>query len=257
MCVLSQELVERTGRNPQYIYQQLGCSKNAVAKMLNYARTQCVGKPFSNVGMARSLLWPRHTDSSSFFCAELVAAILKEGGLMDRTSNPGSATPETLFRIYKDRAAVTANPYVLREMQNAAGLSFPSTLSTPSGSGTPLDRAAEHAAERESLLQQRAIMAPMPAMRPVHHTTASAIGERRRADSPPRGHFKVITHCGAAAAAAAAAAASSSATRLRSHGGPSAHPQCRQVQSTATGGASAAGRAGLQLTLNSLDMSRR
>ena len=53
----------------QYTYQQLGCSKKAEAKMLHYARTKCVGKPFSNVGMARSLLWPRHTDASSFFCA--------------------------------------------------------------------------------------------------------------------------------------------------------------------------------------------
>jgi len=51
------------------VYQQLGCSKNAVQKMLHYAKTRCVGKPFSNMGMARSLLWPRHTDSTSFFCA--------------------------------------------------------------------------------------------------------------------------------------------------------------------------------------------
>ena len=168
---------------------------------------------------------------------------------MDRTSNPGSATPETLYRIYKDRAAVTANPYVLREMQTAAGLSFASTLSTPDAAA-PHDRAAEQAAERESLLQQRAIMAPMPAMRPVHHQTGAAcIGERRRANSPPRGHFKVITHCGAVPG--------SSSAPLRSHAGPSAHPQCRQVQSTATGAASVAGRGGLQLTLNSLDMSRR
>ena len=63
------ELVERTGRNPQYVYLQIGCSKAAERRMLHYARTQCVGKPFSNIGMARSLLWPRHTDNSSFFCA--------------------------------------------------------------------------------------------------------------------------------------------------------------------------------------------
>ena len=56
-------------RNPQYMYTQLGCSKRAEQRMLHYARTQCVGKPFSNVGMARSLLWPRQTDASSFFCA--------------------------------------------------------------------------------------------------------------------------------------------------------------------------------------------
>ena len=36
--------------------------------MLNYARS-LVGKPFSNIGMARSIVFPRHTDGSSFFCA--------------------------------------------------------------------------------------------------------------------------------------------------------------------------------------------
>ena len=50
------ELVERTGRSPHYVYQSLGCSKAAVARMLRYAKTHCVGKPFSNTGMARSLL---------------------------------------------------------------------------------------------------------------------------------------------------------------------------------------------------------
>lgn len=92
-----QELVERTGRNPQvtsllfkphpqidpltlpvvmqYEYLQLGCSKNAAARMLGYARRN-VGKPFSNVGMARSLFWPRQTDSSSFFCAGRLRATL-------------------------------------------------------------------------------------------------------------------------------------------------------------------------------------
>jgi hypothetical protein len=54
---------------PAYVYQSLGCSKQAVHKMLHYARTKCVGKPFSNMGMARSLLWPRQTDNTSFFCA--------------------------------------------------------------------------------------------------------------------------------------------------------------------------------------------
>ena len=37
--------------------------------MLHYVRTQCVGKPFSNYAMARSLVWPRETDHQSFFCA--------------------------------------------------------------------------------------------------------------------------------------------------------------------------------------------
>lgn len=60
--------------------------------MLAFARAQ-VGKPFSNTGMARSLVWPRQTDCGSFFCAELVAAILQVGGLMyDAVSNPRTAT---------------------------------------------------------------------------------------------------------------------------------------------------------------------
>ena len=36
--------------------------------MLAYART-LVGKPFSNLGMARSIFFPRTTDGESFFCA--------------------------------------------------------------------------------------------------------------------------------------------------------------------------------------------
>ncbi len=36
--------------------------------MLAYART-LVGKPFSGMGMARSIFFPRKTDGSSFFCA--------------------------------------------------------------------------------------------------------------------------------------------------------------------------------------------
>ena len=63
------ELVERTGRNPQNVFIQLGCSKMAEHKMLNYVRNTCVGKPFSNYAMVRSLVWPRETDNSSFFCA--------------------------------------------------------------------------------------------------------------------------------------------------------------------------------------------
>ena len=87
---------------PAYTYLSLGCSKAAEHRMLGYARAQ-VGKPFSNSGMARSLVWPRTTDQRSFFCAgtarvlnpfvatraliarvcaELVASILKVGGLM-------------------------------------------------------------------------------------------------------------------------------------------------------------------------------
>jgi hypothetical protein len=46
--------------------------------------------------------------------AELVAAVLQHGGLIDKHSNPGAATPENLHQLYKSRATATANPYLLR-----------------------------------------------------------------------------------------------------------------------------------------------
>ena len=65
----------------QYTYLSIGCSRVAEQRMLAFARSQ-VGKPFSNMGMARSVVLPRKTTYESFFCAELVAAVLKAGGLM-------------------------------------------------------------------------------------------------------------------------------------------------------------------------------
>lgn len=159
---------------------------------------------------------------------------------MERTSNPGSATPELLFRMYRDRAAATANPFVLREMQTAAGLSFASTVGGASvlGSPTAHQRTTDDAAERETLLQSRAILAPMPPARP---STSAALGERRRADSPPRGHFRVVSH--------ATGSAALGATR-QGGGGGSRHPQGAAL-------CGSGGRAPLSLTLNSLDMSKR
>ena len=120
--------------------------------MLKYARS-VVGKPFSNSGMVRSLFWPRKTNGTSFFCAglleraklspahlrgrnsssacahhltcvcvapitaaELVASVLRVGGLIDSRSNPGCATPESLHALYRHRASTTANPYLLRQV---------------------------------------------------------------------------------------------------------------------------------------------
>ena len=265
--------------------------------MLRYAKTQCVGKPFSNTGMARSLLWPRQTDGTSFFCAgtpcprlcpwvvasvlitgcascaELVAAILKEGGLLEASSNPGSATPETLHKIYQSRAAATANPYVLRDLNATTGLSFCNTMGAAaaqchqrSGASTNAGGTAE---EREALLQHRSIMAPVPPpSRPM--TTASALGERRRADSPPRGHFRVITHVGSGRSGASSgtvgAAANMYAHGAGLTGGGSSGRTARAVRATeaaaATTGTSSHGtaiaangpRTGMCLTLHSLDM---
>ena len=181
--------MERTGRNPQNIYLQLGCSKHAEHRMLSFVKNHCVGKPFSNLAMFLSLLWPRQTDCESFFCAELVAAILKEGGLMDQHSNPGSATPEMLHRLYAPRAAVAANPCVLRDVQ-AAALHFNATLGAQAYPGM-----SERAAEHEHHLTQRAVLAnttatPVPTPLPPQ-PPQFAIG-RRRAASPTRAHFREV-----------------------------------------------------------------
>ena len=280
------ELVERTGRSPHYVYQSLGCSKTAVSRMLRFAKTQCVGKPFSNTGMARSLLWPRQTDNSSFFCAgvpalhhpisrpvfkktrlvtsgvaraELVAAVLKEGGLLEASSNPGSATPETLHKLYQGRAAATANPYVLRDLNATVGLSFCNTMGASQCHQRPGATTSGHstAEERETLLQHHSIMAPVP---PPHRTsnTASALGERRRSDSPPRGHFRIISsvQSGRGRGCAAAGTMATASGGLPMGGGSSGHTggAVRAAQ-TASGARKTSGnRTGLQLTLNSLDM---
>lgn len=106
------ELVSRTGRNPKNIYLQLACPKASETRMLQFARRQ-VGKPFSGTGMARALIYPRTNDGSSWYCAELVAAILQAGGLLSSTTNPSAATPESLHTLFASRAAVTANPTIL------------------------------------------------------------------------------------------------------------------------------------------------
>ena len=114
-------------------------------------------------------------------CAELVAAILREGGLLEASSNPGSATPETLHRLYQSRAAATANPYVLRDLSlTTTGLSFSNTV------GTGHAATASGAEEREALLAHTATTAPIP-------PAASNRVIRWRDDSPPRGHFRLVS----------------------------------------------------------------
>jgi len=129
------------------------------------------------------------------------------GGLLDANCNPGAATPEMLHRIYAPRAAVSANPVLLRELNGCGGGGAGLHVS---GGGTVIGNHAfignlspgERMAERESLLapymrgqasqQQQQVAAlgrsahaptrQMPAFQPT----------RRRADSPPRGHFHTV-----------------------------------------------------------------
>ena len=214
---------------------------------------------------------------ASYGCAELVAAILKEGGLLEASSNPGSATPETLHKIYLSRAAATANPYVLRDLNATTGLTFCNTMgaavsqchqrSSGASAGTTIGgiTAQERAAERETLLQHRSIMAPVPPPNRLV-TTASTLGERRRGDSPPRGHFRVITHVGSGRAGAGTgtagtgrdATAGAAASMYAPRGGGSSGQTARAVRAAEAAASANTGtsgsRTGMQLTLNSLDM---
>jgi hypothetical protein len=110
------ELISRTGLSPRNSYIHVGCSKASEQRMLGFARA-VTGRPFSNIGMFRSVLWPRRTDNRSFFCAELVAACLKVGGLLSPSVNPGAATPAALHKLFKASGACTANPVVLARAQ--------------------------------------------------------------------------------------------------------------------------------------------
>jgi len=225
------ELVERTGRNPQNVFIQLGCSKMAEQKMLHYVRTQCVGKPFSNYAMVRSLVWPRETDNTSFFCAELVAAVLKVGGLLDANCNPGAATPEMLHRIYANRGAVSANPCLLREINSHS--IHPGPANGFIGNLT----AAERIAEREALIAATSSYAGgIPMQLPAAPHQALFQPARRRADSPPRGHFHAVNKDRMPMGASRGAAACSSRCvtsggiqltmdSLKMGGGPRARPR--------------------------------
>ena len=174
------ELTERTGRNPAYTYLSLGCSKAAEQRMLSFARAQ-VGKPFSNMGMARSLLFPRATDGRTYYCAELVAAILKQGGLMSQDSNPGAATPYSLYKLYNKQAAATANPFTLRQV--GSGLKMTSVVAARPGTAPAQQQAVT------TPLLGGVLLAHQDTGRPMIVTGGSA---RRRSDSPPRASFKLL-----------------------------------------------------------------
>lgn len=136
-------------------------------------------------------------------CAELVASILKVGGLLDGNCNPGAATPEMLHRIYAPRAAVAANPVLLRELNGGSGGA--TTGAGPAngfiGNVTPGERMAEREALLPAYMRQGAA-APYATGAPMARPGAMALPvalsapvfqpARRRASSPPRGHFHSV-----------------------------------------------------------------
>ena len=181
------ELTQRTGKNPAYTYLSLGCSHTAEQSMLQFAAQQ-VGKPFSNLGMARSLVLPRMSDGSSWFCAELVAAILQKGGLLSRDSNPGAATPYSLYNMYSRQAAATANPYTLRGMNLTLG-------------GQPMAPRPGRTVRQEDCVplldapQESSTPLAAP-LQPLRTGVTTSRAPRGRSDSPPRASFKVVSNRG-------------------------------------------------------------
>ena len=159
------EIASRTGRNPGLEYIHLGCSKRAETAMLAFAQG-LKGRPFSNVGMARSILWPRRSDCQSFYCAELVAAVLQRGGLMSASSNPGAATPSSLHSLYRKRGAVTGNPWKLQRFSE-------------------IPRAVSQ--EKQGLLGFSKLLDE------PENTSKRRSQQRRRGDSPPRASFRIVS----------------------------------------------------------------
>lgn len=120
------ELAQRTGTGPTMHYVQLGCSEENERRMLAFAREQ-KGKPFDMPAMVRSIIYPRKTHYKSYFCAELVAATLKEGRLLSATLNPGASTPQSLYEHFSKIGTATGNPYTLRQI--SASISQKSNVS--------------------------------------------------------------------------------------------------------------------------------
>lgn len=108
------------------------------------------------------------------YCAELVAACLQRGGLMSSDSSPGAATPHSLYKMYKQQGAVSANPCTLRQqfslpMRPAGYELVPSLPMGPLVGPVGAQRQAERMCERNALDEQG-----------------------RRSDSPPRQQFRVL-----------------------------------------------------------------
>lgn len=131
----------------------------------------------------------RH-DAHRRYCAELVAACLQHGGLMSRDSKTGSATPHSLYKMYKSAGAMQANPYTLRQQFGMNSRTVQSLRQLPHG-GSPT-RAIQSVVAHPSAFEMNALVAPRQASAPVDRGPS-----RARSDSPPRMQFRVIQARGA------------------------------------------------------------
>lgn len=127
------------------------------------------------------------------WCAELVAAVLKKGGLMSASSNPGAATPQSLHKLYKNQAAVTANPYTLRQFASSLPpQAWSASTGADAGAGASSSSSSSEGTSGASgasfggLLEPR----PQPRTQPVYRSKSAP---RRRGDSPPRASFRCVS----------------------------------------------------------------
>lgn len=95
-------------------------------------------------------------------------------------SNPGAATPYSLYKLYSKQAAATANPYTLRQ---AGGLSFNGMGGAKAYTSVPT---ADGGAALQ-LLHQGALP-----MAPAHALAMTGGSMRGRSDSPPRASFRLL-----------------------------------------------------------------
>lgn len=86
---------------------------------------------------------------------------------MSHSSNPGAATPQSLHKMYKDKAAMTGNPFLLRQFATPQNLSLRNNMG--------LGGAARDGRNLSYLNHQP---------------------QRRQNDSPPRATFRVVSDNG-------------------------------------------------------------
>ena len=92
-------------------------------------------------------------------------------------SNPGAATPYSLYKLYSKQGAATANPYTLRQV--GGSLNFSSIVHRP------VDEA------QQSLLNPQ--QAQLQTLLATQLRAPTGGSMRRRDDSPPRASFKLLS----------------------------------------------------------------
>lgn len=153
---------------------------------------------------------------------------------MSTCSNPGAATPYSLWNLYKDQAAAAANPFTLRNQFQHP----PRHLSsTPSGSNAQVS-ALEALAPSANVYQK---LSKSAAVEGGAHRSRIGVASQRRAGSPPRATLRTL------APAMGSALPAVSYTTARSK------PSSKQLSSSSASATTGT----IALSMRSLTMGRR